>query len=475
MKLRATSQAGKVRVIVVSAAIRIHEQTVRFVADREMTSRAKRSPDSNGGYNCPIAITIEGFKLTSANLKKAGKAQSAQGDNTAELDQSASTDKATVAAEHQCHICTQGALQLVNDYGTLPRVTSDCSPWQSGGLLGICPTCGCVQNPTDQHWQSEVDQIYGKYSIYQQGAGNEQFVFAGGQPVARSARLMEMTSPYLNLTAKGRILDFGCANGGLLRNFARLNSNWTMVGFEVDDKHKSEIESIAKVESFSSGNVGTIAGKFDLITMSHVLEHLPQPAQTLGELSEKIADGGFLLIQVPDAAQNPFDLVIADHCSHFTLDGLKQLIVHCGYRIVVATTDWVPKEISILATPEVSAKSTGSKTWQSEPSLMAAHSIDWLARVAVELRSLRKVERLGIFGSSIAATWLLAALDGKVDFFVDEDPNRIGQKHLGKPIYSSDEIPPDSHVFIGLIPQKASQVGQRLSGKNVQVHLPPAL
>lgn len=413
--------------------------------------------------------------MTSANLKKAGKAQSSMGDARSELDQSASINKAAGASEHQCHICTESPLRLLNEYETLPRVTSDCSPWQSGGMLGTCPTCGCVQNPTDQHWQDEVDEIYGKYSIYQQGAGNEQFVFAGGQPVARSARLMEMTSPFLDLTAKGRILDFGCANGGLLRNFARLNSNWTMVGFEVDDKHRSEIESIAGVESFSSGKLETIAGKFNLITMSHVLEHLPQPAQALGELSKKIAEGGFLLIQVPDAAQNPFDLVIADHCSHFTLDGLKQLIANCGYRIVVATTDWVPKEISILAAPEMPAVCAASKSWQREPTLMAKHSIDWLSRVAVELRSLRKVERLGIFGSSIAATWLFAALDGKVDFFVDQDPNRIGQKHLNKPIYSPDEIPPDSHVFVGLIPQKAGQVGQRLSGKNVQVHLPPPL
>jgi 2-polyprenyl-3-methyl-5-hydroxy-6-metoxy-1,4-benzoquinol methylase len=362
----------------------------------------------------------------------------------------------------------------VEGYEQLPRVTSDCCPWQSGGKLGTCTRCGCAQNPTDQQWLGEIKEIYGKYSIYQQGSGNEQFVFTGGQPVARSARLMEMTSPFLDLSAQGRLLDFGCANGGLLRNFARLNSNWTMVGFEVDDKHKQEIEAIAAVESFSSGSVESIPGRFNLITMSHVLEHLPLPASTLSELSQKLTAGGYLLIQVPDAAQNPFDLVIADHCSHFTLHGLKQLVANAGYRIVVATTDWVPKEISILATTLSANESGLERSWEGEPRLNAAESIAWLARVQIELRKLRAVDRLGIFGSSIAATWLYAALEGKVDFFVDEDPNRVGQKHLDRPIYSIDQVPPDSHVFVGMNPEKATQVAERLAIGDFHVHLPPA-
>ena len=49
--------------------------------------------------------------------------------------------------------------------------------------------------------------------------------------------------------------------------------------------------------------------------------------------------------------------------------------------------------------------------------------------------------RVGIFGSSISSTWLAAALGDRAAFFVDEDSNRIGKDHLGRPIYSVEQAP----------------------------------
>jgi len=37
----------------------------------------------------------------------------------------------------------------------------------------------------------------------------------------------------------------------------------------------------------------------------------------------------------------------------------------------------------------------------------------------------------GIMGSSIAACWMMLELDGRVDFFVDEDPHRVGHELTG--------------------------------------------
>ncbi len=76
----------------------------------------------------------------------------------------------------------------------------------------------------------------------------------------------------------------------------------------------------------------------------------------------------------------------------------------------------------------------------------------------------------GIFGTSIAGTWLGSALADKVAFFVDEDPNRIGREFMGKPILGPDAIPVGASVYLALAPVLAKEIGKRLAAANRDVH-----
>ena len=42
------------------------------------------------------------------------------------------------------------------------------------------------------------------------------------------------------------------------------------------------------------------------------------PRDFLCALKLKLAPGGLLVVQLPSHQHNPFELMIADHCSHFT-------------------------------------------------------------------------------------------------------------------------------------------------------------
>ena len=53
------------------------------------------------------------------------------------------------------------------------------------------------------------------------------------------------------------------------------------------------------------------------------------------------------------------------------------------------------------------------------------------------------------------------ALADRVSFFVDEDPKRIGRQCAGKPIYSPQEAPRGSTVFVPLAPGIAAKVAAR--------------
>jgi hypothetical protein len=96
--------------------------------------------------------------------------------------------------------------------------------------------------------------------------------------------------------------------------------------------------------------------------------------------------------------------------------------------------------------------------------------IEWLNSNIVDSANLSKLGVFGIFGTSIAASWLFSELQGKVAFFVDEDPNRIGKIHLGFPIYHPKDIPENSFVFIPFCSEQANRIKKRLDNQKNNVH-----
>ena len=100
--------------------------------------------------------------------------------------------------------------------------------------------------------------------------------------------------------------------------------------------------------------------------------------------------------------------------------------------------------------------------------------VEWLGSVATWANTLSIKGRPGIFGTSIAATWLLGERPD-VEFFVDEDPSRIGQEHQGRPILGPADVPSGSGVLVALPPALAAAVAGRLGRLDVSYHLPPPI
>ena len=362
-----------------------------------------------------------------------------------------------------CHVCVRGQLRELSGYPSLTRVTSNCKPWPTGGRLGVCGRCGSVQKYVDEQWQSEIARIYSDYTIYFQAGGAEQAVFLGdtAAPVTRSERLVQQVVGHAALPATGRLLDIGCGNGAFLRAFTEAMPEWRLAGTELSEATRTIVERIPRVEAFYIGALEETPGQFDMISLMHVLEHIRHPLELLTTVTGKLKPGGVVFIEVPDAEQNPFDLLIVDHVSHFTRTTLTDLFEAAGYSIAASSQSWVVKEISAVTTHVGSH--VGSRV---HPSPELAAGLEWLqaARVAAGRARAEAGRRpFGIFGSSIAATWLAHEVDCAMDFFVDEDPSCQGQKFMGRSVLSPSQVLPASVVFVGLGGGVAEDVARRLS------------
>ncbi|MFH0957177.1 MAG: hypothetical protein V1897_00590, partial [Pseudomonadota bacterium] len=102
-------------------------------------------------------------------------------------------------------------------------------------------------------------------------------------------------------------------------------------------------------------------------------------------------------------------------------------------------------------------------------------SINWLESVLNHARSFGKDEELGIFGTAIAGTWLSNCLGNKFSFFVDEDPFRIGKRHLGRLIKHPTEVDPNTSVYLAFPARMAKELFVRLSSNypNINFFSPP--
>lgn len=370
-----------------------------------------------------------------------------------------------------CHVCERDALELLPAFSALRRVTSDCKPWPAGGQMAVCRACGCVQAVLDAQWRRDAEAIYRDYTIYYQSGGREQPVFdqATGTAMTRSDRLVAQLAERIALPERGRHLDVGCGNGGFLSSFARRFPSWTLAGTEYDAKYRTEVESIPGVERLYTGELAEVPGEFDAISLIHVLEHIEGPRAFLAKVREKLRPGGWLIVELPHYADNPFELLIADHATHYGLETASALLESAGFRIELASDCAIPKELTLVARKEAPQPGRVPAAVRE-----AGPMIAWLSAVVADARRVASgASQFGIFGTSIAGTWLYGEVADAVRFFVDEDPDRVGREHFGRPIVAPADVPAGSDVYVGLPRKIAQAVATRLSREGVRFHASP--
>lgn len=379
-------------------------------------------------------------------------------------------------SETTCRVCGAAQLYEFPEYPQLWRVTSDCKSFPPGGRLAVCEGCGAVQKPTDARWQKEVDAIYETYAPYFQSGGVEQAVFdpAMGAPRRRSAVILDRLAGVHPIGESGSMIDVGCGNGVMLRAFSEFRQGWTLHGHELSDLHVDTLAAIPGFERLHTGDLARLPDRFDLITMMHALEHFTDPLQGLIALRDKLAPDGCLFVEVPNGAVTPFDLVIADHVSHFTRHDLARLLHRAGMGAKAIADDWVTKELSVAATPAGPLPDLPPAASPAQARQRVQSQLDWIGAVIAGAREAAGASsRFGLFGTSVAAMWLFGQIGDAVDFFVDEDPSREGTTLFDRPVLTPAGAPDDATVYLALIPPVAKAVAARLSRPGVSFRTPP--
>jgi 2-polyprenyl-3-methyl-5-hydroxy-6-metoxy-1,4-benzoquinol methylase len=133
----------------------------------------------------------------------------------------------------------------------------------------------------------------------------------------------------------GRVLDIGSGDGGFLENAKSIG--WTVVGVDVDPAAVANARS--RGLDVRQGTVHDVEGPFDLITMSHVIEHLHDPIEVLRACYRLLSPGGSLWLETPNSrsvglkrlGRGWLGLDAPRHLLLFNRESLKQTLLKVGF------------------------------------------------------------------------------------------------------------------------------------------------
>ncbi|MFH1783734.1 MAG: methyltransferase domain-containing protein [bacterium] len=194
-----------------------------------------------------------------------------------------------------------------------------------------CKKCGLIyQNPM----QKDVKGLYSE-DYYDQNYGDKE-------RLSSSARvLIESVSKYVP-DNRIKVLEIGSGLGYTLKT-AR-DRGWEVFGTDVSAFAVRYAKEEHGIEIFNGDldEAGFEDNFFDLVIMSHVLEHLPDPSRFLEKIFHILKKSGVLYIAVPNIdsfksrmkKEKWHHLQPEHHLYHFSPRTLKKIVLKAGFKIV---------------------------------------------------------------------------------------------------------------------------------------------
>jgi SAM-dependent methyltransferase len=221
-----------------------------------------------------------------------------------------------------------------------------------GATLARCPACGVVR----VHPLPEAQTLLAQYApSYFKDAERGYVDYDADEAVFR-AEFRRRLRALRAAGARGALFDVGCANGALLREAQA-------AGFEASGLEPSpEMARRASARSGCRVRAGSIedalleGGRFDVVTLFDVLEHLCDPLPVLRKLRLSLVPGGLLAVTVPDfggwwarltGPRWPF-VTPWEHVLYFTRRSLVCTLEHAGFQDITFRRAQTPLSFGTL-------------------------------------------------------------------------------------------------------------------------------
>jgi SAM-dependent methyltransferase len=228
------------------------------------------------------------------------------------------------------------------------------------------------------------------------------------------------------------VLEIGCATGELA---AAVREALPLDRYEAIELSPAGESARPRVDALHTRPLrdllaeGFAGDRFDVVLMSHVLEHLEDPAAEIAAIGTVLKPGGILFLEVPNGPGNR-NLPIDDSRSHlhfFGVTSLTRLLAQAGFETAATATD-----------ARLDARTADSLRVVARRFRVPI----WSRTLLSDRPQMAQAERLVVWGAGSLAEEVLANFfdRSKIDFFVDTNPAKQGVEVLGRPVLGPEAL-----------------------------------
>jgi SAM-dependent methyltransferase len=339
------------------------------------------------------------------------------------------------------------------------------------GLLGdtyevvVCAACGAgfadgipSQGELDSHYRERS-----KYGYEGDGGSESEYDFRRFEAIA------DQLAP-LVASPGARILDIGCATGGLLSVFKRRGYG-NLLGADPSPGCASAAARLhcVRVEVATVAQVAAWRESFDLILMVGVLEHLGDPSSAARAAAALLGKGGLFFASVPDVQgladcrNAPFQQFSMEHVNFFSSQSLDRLMGASGlapcetWRTTVEWREGITEPV-VSGAYRLSPPGIPRRDTLTGPELRRYVGVcqgNEAAIIETIGALVKSGEPILVWGAGAFTRRLLATTplaDARIAGFVDSNPHLQGRRLAGREVLSPAQVAGrDETILIGSV------------------------
>lgn len=371
-----------------------------------------------------------------------------------------------------CMICRSTDFELLK--------TSD---WTISGLgkisvsFGLCRDCGHIsQNPCPPG--HVIDAFYTEMSNYFRPDPNWM---PPSEPVsATTRRLVEGARRFK--PDGGSLYAIGCGSGR--DQFYLAKDGWDVSGCEPSAEAAAQASKLigTDIEVGFASDCLTGGRQFDVIVLSHVLEHVADPRNMIELVHQHLAVDGLFLVEVPCARQAHLlcpGWLTLEHLSYFSTDILTRLLEESGFLPLEITIDdcshkYPTITVACRKTKPGQQPVTGYQNGYSANShMMQTYLLNDCAHWQAVENRFQHVAEAYIYAAGVHTAQLMSETNlperVKIIDVVDSSPLKVGKKQGEREIISKNRLLADyagEHVIISSF-NSETQIAEMLARDGV--------
>lgn len=238
-------------------------------------------------------------------------------------------------SNRRCPVCDFDQVKEIRKFNF---TLFDKHPMQNGYMAAQCEKCGFIYGDTNVT-QAILDDYYENLSKYE-----DKTISTGGGYTIHDKNRLKSAAEYIaaKFDDKGiKIVDIGCAIGGLLEQLRNQGFiNLTGIDPSISCVEITQSEKNCNCYHSSLFNIEEKFGKYDLVILSHVWEHILDLNTAIKSIEKILNPNGYIYIECPNAMlyreiiHAPFQEFNTEHINHFTEQSFKNFFGINNYSCI---------------------------------------------------------------------------------------------------------------------------------------------